>query len=152
MAGHFILRSITQSDRIMATTFPLVSFSGVAHQQGTARPHGGVFPGWSPASRLALTTALASNPIANRDDLPPHRYLQFPAFGQLNADGQRYASSAGWIDNLIRPTGAGLGLRNLSPAAQLQWNNGNKSAAFVEQCRAGNVSVEIYYMSGYEMS
>ena len=139
MAGHFVLRSITNSDLVMA------------QQRGcqwSALQHGGV--GWTPASRAVLTTALTQG-IHDRSGLPPHRYLQFGPFGADGVNGgilRPYLQGAGWADGLVRPN---MGLRGLVPAAAALWPR-NLGAAMVAQADAGATSIEIYYTSGYEIS
>ncbi|HEU0055415.1 MAG TPA: hypothetical protein VFQ39_19645, partial [Longimicrobium sp.] len=110
------------------------------------------FPGWCPATRQTLATALGSHAIPNRHGLPPHRYLEIATWGQLDDATRRYVTSAGWDQFLIRPTGAGLGLTTLTQAANQFWNQGDRSAALREQCRFGPVSIEVYYLSGIEMA
>jgi|SRR4051794_20026183 hypothetical protein len=144
MAGHFVLRSITTSDLAVAQTKGC-TWSALQHRGGTARPvpPGGNYPGWNALGSLTLTTALGAG-IAARDDLPPHRYLQF---GPILAgfDPYSYIQGAGWADLVVRPN---MGLRALTALAQTAWNNGNLGQAVFLQAQAGAVSVEIYYVAG----
>ncbi|MBK8974780.1 MAG: hypothetical protein IPM29_02535 [Planctomycetes bacterium] len=136
MAGHFILRSITTSDVTVAKT-----------KGGTisAVQHANV--GWTPNSEAALKAALAGQNIPNRDNLPPHVYLQFqPTTAGSNID--TYLNGAGWADTVERPNCAGLGLRALCAQAQTAWNQGNKSRAVALQAQHGAISVEIYFQAG----
>ncbi|QLE72065.1 hypothetical protein FGW37_11025 [Streptomyces rectiverticillatus] len=139
MAGHFILRSITNSDLTIATS------KGATW---SALQHGSI--GWNTASRAVLSKALAGQPIGNRDGLPPHRYLESKA--SVGATLEKYLRSAGWAGQLIRPASAGLGLRELSPKAKAAWDRGDHTGALVEQFLHGTATVEVYYISGTEMS
>lgn len=156
MAGNFILSSITQSDLDTAKAQKGITFSSTAaHNKGMPvnpdKPAGAKFAGWTHETRAELTTALAGEPIPNREKLPPHRYLEIATWKSLPKETQDYVSGAGWVENLRRPRGAGLGLKSLSTIAETDWNAGRKTAAFLETLQKGNVSIEIYYQSGYEM-
>ncbi|MEU8685265.1 hypothetical protein [Streptomyces sp. NPDC048611] len=139
MAGHFILSSITNSDIALAVQKG-ANWSAVQHAD----------IGWNTASRDVLSKALNGQPIGNRDGLPPHRYLEskFSTGPTL----EKYLRGAGWADTLIRPDSAGLGLRELSPKARAAWDRGDRTAALVEQFLHGTATVEVYYISGTEMS
>jgi hypothetical protein len=148
VAGHFVLRSITVSDLTVAQQKGC-TWSALQHPAGVARPvpPGGNYPGWNALGQLTLTTALGAGILA-RDDLPPHRYLQF---GPIAAgfDPYSYIQGAGWADRVQRPN---MGLRALSAAAQLAWNAGDPGRAVFLQAQAGAVSVEIYYIAGEQMA
>ncbi|CAM3180331.1 hypothetical protein G4177_10170 [Corallococcus sp. ZKHCc1 1396] len=150
MAGHFILKNITVSDLHTATGKPGITWSNaLAHAPGTGI---GPFLGWCLQTRQVLEQALGNIAIANRDNLPPHRYLLINAWQGLAQETQHYLMGAAWDQFLIRPTGGGLGLTALAAGANPPWNQGNKSAALRAQCQAGGVSIEVYYLSGIEMS
>jgi hypothetical protein len=138
MAGHFVLRSISQSDLVMAQQMGC-GWSALMHDP----------VGWTPASRAELSLAFGAGLPGNRDGLPPHRYLQFGPFGVNVSDLRSYIAVAGWADTVIRPN---MGLTGLNPAAQQRWNGRDPGGAVLEQAIAGATSVEIYYLSGYEMS
>ncbi|GAA2343378.1 hypothetical protein OHT20_09805 [Streptomyces caniferus] len=139
MAGHFILRSITTSDL------------NLARQKGATwsakAEHADV--GWTAASRKVLSDALAGKPIGSRAGLPPHRYLECKF--SVGAALEAYLRGAGWADLLVRPDSVGLGLRQLSTAAESAWKRGDKNGALVEQFRHGTATVEVYYVDGLEM-
>ncbi|CAM5545246.1 hypothetical protein [Streptomyces abikoensis] len=139
MAGHFILKSISNTDLTIATS-----------KKATWSPlqHGNI--GWNTASRAVLSNALAGRPIGNRDGLPPHRYLE--AKVSAGSELEKYLRSAGWADLLIRPASQGLGLRELSPKAKAAWDRGDRTGALVEQFLHGTATVEVYYINGTEMS
>jgi hypothetical protein len=155
MAGNFILKSITQSDLSTAIRFPHIRWSDTAHRQGTlinpAQPQGARFPGWTVTTRQTLSNALANVAIGNRQNLPPHRYLEISAWAQLNDDEKGYVRGAGWADSLVYPNGAGLGLKAMTGAVLTAWNLGNKNQALEEALKQGNVSIEVFYQSGMEM-
>ncbi|MFI2188086.1 hypothetical protein [Streptomyces sioyaensis] len=139
MAGHFILSSITTSDL------------AIARQKGatwSVLQHATV--GWNTASRAVLSKALSGQAIGNRDGLPPHRYLECKA--SVGATLETYLRGAGWADLLLRPNSAGLGLRELSTKAAAAWARGDRTATLVEQFLHGTASIEVYYISGTEMS
>ena len=151
MSGHFILRNLTDSDFRTATVFPGITWSeDLSHEAGGENGNG-VFPGWTRESAEELSQALQGQDIANRDNLPPHRYLMFRAHAGLGEKAQTYVTFASWTDNLIRPTGAGLGLKTLTKAAAALWDQDKKDEAFLAQCMAGTVHVEVYYRGGYRM-
>ena len=79
MAGQFVLWRISAEDRDRVLhNFAGSAWGALQHVAGTPTGHGGAFPGWTPASRTMLTqVANGSSNLANRDGLPPHRYLQF---------------------------------------------------------------------------
>jgi hypothetical protein len=155
MAGNFILKSITQSDLMTAIRFPHFRWSDTAHRQGSlinpSQPQGARFPGWTAATRQTLSNALANIAIPNRQNLPPHRYLEIDTWGPLNDDEKNYARGAGWADSLVYPTGAGVGLKAMTGAVLTAWNLGNKNQALEEALKQGNVSIEVFYQSGLEM-
>ena len=140
MAGHFLLNSITQSDHNVALQQTGVSYSALQHAN----------VGWTLQSRQTFINVLNGIGIGNRNNLPPHRYLQIGA--APIAETISYLRGAGWVDLLTRPNTPGFGLRALTGPAQIAWNAGNKAEALITQVNHGNVSIEIYYTSGYEMS
>lgn len=97
---------------------------------------------------LTEGTARLTPVIAARDNLPPHRYLQF---GPIAAgfDPYSYIQGAGWADNVVRPN---MGLRQLAPLALAAWNAGNPGQAVFLQAQNGAVSVEVYYLAGVEVN
>lgn len=136
MAGHFILKNLVQSDL------------DVARRKGgslSTREHAAI--GWTAASAAVLTTALTGNAIPNRNGLPPHVYLQFNATSPDDAT-DTYLKGCGWADQLIRPAGAGLGLRALATEADAAWQRGDKNRALALQANHGAISIEIYHQSG----
>ncbi|WP_329127030.1 hypothetical protein OG727_04670 [Streptomyces caniferus] len=139
MAGHFILSSITNSD---------IALAGQKGANWSALQHAAI--GWNTASRAVLTNALNGQPIGNRDGLPPHRYLESKA--STGPTLEKYLRGAGWADMLIRPNSTGLGLRELSPKARAAWDRGDRTGALVEQFLHGTATIEVYYISGTEMS
>ncbi len=151
MSGHFILKSLTDSDLRVSTNFPGIHWGDdLSHEAGGANGDG-VFPGWTDASVAELSKALSGQDIANRNNLPPHRYLMINAHAGLSDKAQTYVKWANWADNLLRPTGQGLGLKTLTKAAALIWGQEDKGGALLEQCKAGTVHVEVYYRGGYRM-
>jgi hypothetical protein len=150
MAGHFVLNSIAVSDLTTAQSMGC-TWSPLAHGLGAQNapgqpPH----PGWNATTRKNLTDALASG-ASNRNGLPPHLYLGFGPFGNnvQNNPLRDYIRGAGWASQVTRP---GLELVALCPAALAAWNAGNKEAAVLAQADFGAASIEIYYISGEEMS
>lgn len=141
MSGHFILKSINATDIALATSKG-AAWSAVQHAD----------VGWTTASRQTLTTALNNGAIPNRDSLPPHRYLSFSYGSQAQVALQELLRRVSWADQLIRPTGAGLDLRNLSPNAQVAWAAGRREDALVDQFQHGTLTIEVYYIAGTEMS
>ncbi|MFC5724744.1 hypothetical protein ACFP1Z_31805 [Streptomyces gamaensis] len=139
MAGHFILRSINNTDLAIATSKG-ATWSVLQHAN----------IGWNTASRSVLSKALNGQPIGNRDGLPPHRYLESKK--SVGDTLEKYLRNAGWASQLIRPNSAGLGLRELSPKAKAAWDRGDRTGALVEQFLHGTATVEVYYINGTEMS
>lgn len=150
MAGHFILKSITVSDLSTARSKPGITLSDLVHVAGTRQGNDAPFQGWTKETRDELTRALGNQEIADRKKLPPHRYLVISSASH-NAETSTYLTGAGWVESMIRPTGAGLGLSALSRDAQSLWAAGNKVGALLTQCCQGNVSIEIYYIAGESM-
>lgn len=135
MAGHFLLQSISQSD-----------VNTICAQIGariSARQHANV--GWTAKSQATLNRILHDELIPNRNNLPPHVYLQVDS---RDAAAMGLLRGAGWTDRLRRPASAGFGLRALCEAAQQCWDAGDYAGALAAQVAHGSVSIEIYYMSG----
>jgi hypothetical protein len=155
MAGNFILKSISQSDLSTAVRYPHMRWSGTAHRQGDpinpAQPTGARFTGWTQSTRQTLSDALANRNIPNRQNLPPHRYLEIDAWARLNDDEKAYVRGAGWADSLVYPSGTGVGLKAMTGEVLAAWNAGNKNQAVEEALKQGNVSIEVFYQSGLEM-
>lgn len=152
MAGNFILKSITASDLIIATRFPHIKWSGTAHKQGDLAGDGSRFPGWTPATRDLLKQALSNHNIANRNLLPPHRYLEIETWAKLDDKEKSYINGAGWTSSLEYPLGQGLGLKALTGQVLAKWNAKDKTGALVEALKQGDVSIEVYYHGGLELT
>jgi len=144
MSGHFILKNITtaQKDECLAK---------YAQSSWSVLQHAAV--GWNAGSRLVLQNALSGQNINNRNGLPPHRYLGFPA-GQPTVEQLTFLSGhdADWIRDMVRPNSPGLGLTGLCPNAAAEWAQGRKKEALIEQIKNGATSIEIYYLNGNEMA
>jgi hypothetical protein len=140
MSGHFILKSISSTDISLATSKG-ATWSDVQHAD----------IGWTVTSRQTLTNAFGNVAIPNRDNLPPHRYLSFSFGSPHQVALQDFLRMVSWADSLVRPTGAGLELRNLAAAAQVPWAAGRHNEALVNQFQNGTVTIEVYYISGTEM-
>lgn len=156
MAGNFILKSITQSDFLVATRFPNISWSqSTAHKKGDLinpnSPNGPRFKGWAPETRKVLSHALSNRNIGNREELPPHRYLMIKSWNILSNGEQEYIKGAGWVESLEYPESEGLGLKALQHSAKLKWGMKRKDEALIEMLKVGGVSIEVYYQSGLEM-
>ncbi|MBN1205580.1 MAG: hypothetical protein JXB05_11740 [Myxococcaceae bacterium] len=142
MSGHYLLRSISHQDLVIA-------------QAPTARgiwgplQHAAV--GWTAPSRGVIQNVFANIAIPNRGGLPPHRYLQFGVENPIDPSRALYLRSAEWVDQLIRPADPGFAISALSVAAQAHWAAGSKAESIIAQIQHGNVSVEIYYVDGHEM-
>jgi len=146
MAGHYLLKNIDYQEIITATNNGL-GWSALAHAQGTIGGGGHVFGGWNSVTRNTLTQAIGGAALPNRNLLPPHRYLTIPP-----APGgaiQNYLAIADWVDRLTHPNGMGLAVLGAGLAA---WNAGNNAASILAQAAAGAVSIEVYYISGTDMS
>lgn len=150
MAGHFVLRSITNSDLVTAQSKGC-GWSGLAHGPGAQNAPGNpAHAGWTIASRQNLSAAFNAG-VPNRNGLPPHRYLTFGPIANIPPGNPLwlYIVGAGWASQLVRPN---MGLAALAPAATAAWNGGDKDGALLAQAQHGNTSIEIYYIGGYEMS
>jgi hypothetical protein len=153
MAGHFVLWKIQQG--IINTYIALagVNWTPLAHAAGTANGAGGVFPGWTPASRDDLNRVRSATGVPNRNNIPPHRYLTFPpGVPGAGLAAQLLNDKYGWITNLERPASPGFGMVALAPLASSEWNAGQKRDALVAQVTHGATSIEVYYLGSKEMS
>jgi hypothetical protein len=152
MAGHFLLKSIStaEKDAIIAG-FTGTTWSATAHVAGTANGAGGDFPGWTAGSRLTLGHAFAGIAIANRNNLPPHKYLQFPGTAAPSPAQLTAIHSSNDLREITHPDDPGLGLRALCATALAEWNAGKKLAALIEQIKHGATSIEIYYLGKQEI-
>ncbi|MFI2188548.1 hypothetical protein [Streptomyces sioyaensis] len=149
MSGHFIVSNISAAERDEALS------NGATW---SALQHGNI--GWTPASRALLSKALNGQAIPSREGLPPHRYLDFAQAG--NPDKEKTArflrtTTASWVSHnrLLRPTGAGLGLKQLAKKAQDAWALNKLNDALVEQFldpQGARVTIEIYHLGGHEMT
>lgn len=152
MAGHFVVWRLSVDERDQAIATFGATWTGLAHAAGVGNGDGGVFPGWTGASRDLLNRIRGGchNP-PNRNGLPPHRYLEFqggsPSPAQVTALRSWY-----WTNDLNRPTSAGFGMVGLSPAATVEWAAGRKADALLAQIRHGATSVEVYYLGRAEMT
>ncbi|MDR3443678.1 hypothetical protein [Dyella sp.] len=124
----------------------MATFKGAAW---SARMHANV--GWTQTSRQALSSVLANVAIPNRNQLPPHCYLTFAGQNPAPMALKNYLKVASWVDSLRRPTGAGFGLTALNAIAGGLFGNGHFADSLIAQIEHGGVSVEIYYVSGYEV-
>ncbi|MCC3466240.1 MULTISPECIES: hypothetical protein [unclassified Microcoleus] len=152
MAGQFVLWRIDPNDRDnFIANFSGSKWSELAHRENTPNGNGGLFPGWTAASRdLINRVRNGSSNLANRNNLPPHRYLQIPG-GLPNAAQVNYLRTCYWINDLVRPSDPGFGIVALAPAAVAAWSNGKKVDSLVAQITHGATSIEIYYLGGKEM-
>lgn len=137
MAGHFLLVNIPLSDLLIAVDKLGGAVSAVQHTH----------VGWSSGTLDVLRTAASGGNIGNRNQLPPHVYLQINAENPLHGTKKTYLRVASWVDDMTRPASVGLGLRQLCVTAQTFWNLGRKDEAIIAQVEHGAVSVEIYYRS-----
>ncbi|QRN93497.1 hypothetical protein JRI60_30465 [Archangium violaceum] len=144
MAGHFILKNISTTELAIAQATPYnCAWSALQHAN----------VGWTTASRLVLTNALAGVGIGNRDGLPPHRYLNLQDNIATDvAKFHAYLRGASWVERLVRPNSAGLGLRALAGPAATHWAAGRVADAVIAQLATGPVSIEIYYTNNAEMA
>ncbi len=140
MAGYYLLRSITFSDLMTALEKLSATWSDLQHSD----------VGWTPKSYQVLTTALKGQDIGNRDNLPPHRYLQIKGENPLADKKKQYLRAAAWVDQLERPASPGLGLRKLTGGAG-KWP-ADKAESLIQQVQTGSVSVEIYFLGGVDMA
>ncbi len=155
MAGHFVLWKMQVADRD-ACVAAGAGWTGLAHAAGVGNGAGGVFPGWTQASRDDLNRVRSAHGVPNRNNIPPHRYLTFPGgapaallAAQLLADRDR------WISSLERPSSVGFGMVALCAAAQAAWTGGQSAYrydALIAQITHGATSVEIYYLGSKEMT
>lgn len=149
MSGHFIVSNISQADldeaRTNGGTWSVLQHANI---------------GWNAASRALLSKALNNQAIPNREGLPPHRYLDFAQAGNPNKDKTAQflrTTKASWVDpnRLRRPTGAGLGLKQLCKKAQDAWAQNKLNEALAEQFldqQGARVTIEIYHLGGHEMT
>jgi hypothetical protein len=152
MAGHFVLWRISTKDRDeLRWNYAGVEWSGMAHAVGGVNGAGGAFQGWTPQTREALAKVRdGRGGLANRNDLPPHRYIAFPP-GAPTREQVDYLRGCYWINDLVRPSDAGFGVSALAPAAQAHWSNGKRLEALVSQITHGGTSIEVYYIGKKEM-
>lgn len=154
MAGHFVLWRIHPQDAAdIFLNFPGSAFSPLQHAAGAAiGPGGGVFPGWTPASRALLNSVKEGRSnMVNRNGLPPHKYVMFPP-GAPNPAQVAFLRGVYWVNDLYRPTDTGFGLTALSLAAAAEWNNNRKVDALVAQITNGATSLEVYYVGSSEVN
>lgn len=152
MAGHFLLKSISTDEKnAIIAGFTGTTWSATAHVAGTANGAGGVFPGWNEGSRLTLGHAFAGIAIGNRNNLPPHKYLQFPGTAAPTPAQLTAIHKSNDLREITHPDDAGLGLRALCAAALTEWNAGKKLAALIAQIMHGATSIEIYYLGKQEI-
>ncbi|AOY81811.1 hypothetical protein BJP36_19735 [Moorena producens JHB] len=142
MAGYYILKNISTSELSIAQNKLQAGWSSLQHAN----------VGWTDISRQILNDALQGNNITNRNNLPPHRYLQINAENPLSPDKIQYLRRANWVDRLVRPISQGLGLRNITPQALEEFQRGNYAASLIAQIQHGTVSIEIYYTNNLEMA
>jgi hypothetical protein len=152
VAGNFVLKSITASDLIIATRHPHIKWSTTAHKKGDIDGTGKPFQGWTPDTREVLRKALQGQAIPNRNLLPPHRYLEIETWNKLSEDEKRYVTMTSWADSMEYPLGQGLGLKALTGQVQAKWVARDKNGALIEALKTGDVSIEVYYHGGIEIT
>jgi hypothetical protein len=152
VAGNFILKSITASDLIIATRHPHIKWSTTAHKKGDLDGDGKPFQGWTPDTREVLRKALQGMAIANRNLLPPHRYVQIETWIKLNDVEKNYVTMAAWVESMEYPAGAGLGLKALTGQVLAKWQARDKNGALIEALKTGDASIEVYYHGGIEIT
>jgi hypothetical protein len=152
MSGQYVAWRISPNDKdSFLAHFPGSVWSGVAHQAGVQNGAGGVFPGWTPASRDELNRVRnGSSNLANRNNLPPHRYLIIPG-GSLTDEQIEYLWTCYWINDLQRPSDPGFGTVTLAPVAATMWTSGQKVQSLVAQIMHGATSIEVYYLGSKEI-
>jgi hypothetical protein len=157
MAGEFVVWRMSPEDKANVMTVLGAKWTDLAHKANTANGAGGVFPGWTPESRAALSRVRDGiRPVENRNGLPPHRYLEIPHSKLSRDDLISYLRTCYWINDLQRPSERlGFGSKALCSAAQRCWNErhkkGGKAESLADQVVHGPTSIEIYYLGGKEM-
>jgi hypothetical protein len=149
MAGRFILYKVSNEDKqrflSMGATISILFHdpNNAAQTDST----GNAFPGWNNTTRDVLSkirNGVGTN--ANRDLLPPHRYIQIPR-GALDA---AYIKAQSWLADLLRPTHCHL--TGLSNAANTLWLQNEKAAALASQVSdIATTPIEVYYWDKKEM-
>lgn len=166
MAGHFLIWRMPQS--VLDTYLTLgchilpPANQPPAHQAGVANGNGGVFQGWNANSSNELSRARDGHAIGNRDNLPPHRYLELPA-GQpsLALAAQLLTDKEKWIAQLERPSTMGLPALSVTvvpvygTSPRSIWGSAASDYRFhalVAQMHTGPVSIEYYYVGNNRVS
>lgn len=130
MAGHFLLRNVSQMNLVEATV------------QGGGKVSKDNFHTDIHATAI-LSDVLRGASIGNRDDLPAHFYLEF------HPGSEGYLARASWVDYLMIPVSPGFGAKSLCADARTRWAGGDKRGAIITQCKTGRAIVEIYFVDGY---
>ncbi len=158
MAGHFIVWRMTPQEIASAVAFnfalsPALDHDPTVHVLAGHPNYPGLWPGWTPQTRLVLDQARRGENINNRNFLPPHRYLQHPPGHAFTPAQQISLRTQSWVQNLHRPSlGVNFGLAALCLAAQAEWDAGDRGGALIEQIAHGATSIEVYYRGRKEMS
>lgn len=153
MAGEFVVWKMKQEevDRVLAA-FPGSNWTGVAHAAGTPAGGGGLFPGWNALSRAELARVRdGRGGLANRNNLPPHRYIEIPA-GAVTPVQRELLFQWYWVNDLQHPTDPGFGSAALTANAAASWGLGKKRQALIDQIAHGATSIEVYYIGSKEMN
>jgi hypothetical protein len=150
MAGHYVLNGCSAS--LISRMNSLLKINGLVNE--TAHPANGIIPGgggvylgWTFQSRSVLSGCFNETGTAqDRSQLPPHKYYVIPG----NVDNIANIDDVIQPSQLIRTTQ--FRLTNLRNDAMNLWNNGRKLDSLINQVKSGNVSLEIYYIDGAEVS
>lgn len=149
MAGRFILYKVSNEDKQWflsrgATISILFHDPNDPNQTDST---GNAFPGWNDTTRNVLSrirNGVGTN--ANRDLLPPHRYIQIPMGALDVAD----IKAQPWLADLLRPSRCYL--TGLSLAANNPWIQNEKAEALASQIGAiAHTPIEVYYWDKKEM-
>jgi hypothetical protein len=155
MSGHFVVWKVADVDfadlkKNFEEPGKCIVWTDLAHA-ANATAHGVTYPGWTDDTRAHLNKIRDGrlSSIPNRNNLPPHRYIEIPG-GDLNDEKKEYLrQSCEIMRNLHRPFPT-FKLTDLNPNARDRWNAGDRVGAFIEQLKT-TTQIEVYYTSKGEM-
>lgn len=160
MSGNFVVFRMSMEDiNLVKSKFPGCEWSGPAHAANSQRdpdiPAAGVFPGWTAESRALLDRvrdgrAPTEGEPKNRNNIPPHRYLEFKA--GITKEQEDFLRSCYWVNDLVRPAYLHFKMKEITnDAVKVAWSEGKKVTALIEQIKATATEIEIYYLGRKEM-
>lgn len=164
MSGNFVIWNLTSDEADELMTLGKMGWSAVMHAENTPMATNGAktptFPGWTEDTRKVYSRGVSMDELpANRDTIPPHKYIQFNALSTYpDADIAAIKSSLKnpsntWLKRLkiVSASDGGWAVKTPSAATLTAYNSGNKGDALLAALETA-ISIEIYKVDDQEVN